>query len=532
MTKNAWTVSTSRPLVLIILDGFGVTEDYEANAVTKAKPVFFDFLLKNYPSTLLQASGNSVGLPFGEMGNSEVGHFTIGAGKIIKQNLYRINYDIETKKFFQNEVFLKVIEHVKAQKSALHLMGLLGNGGVHASEEHLFALLELCKIKKVKKVFLHLFLDGRDAPKDSALAFLSDLRLKMKKTRVGKIASFSGRSFGMDRNKNWVKIKEAYRAIANGEAAVKTENIEACIEEFYEKKIFDEQIPPVVVMEKNQPVARVAENDGLIFYNYRADRARQITAAFIKEDFKEFFRERLKNLFFASFTKYAGDLPTLVAFPREEVPTCLAKIISENRLKQLHAAETEKYAHVTFFFNALREEPYPGEKRILVPSPVVETYDLLPRMSAFEVTEELMDEIKADKHHFYLLNYANPDMVAHTGNLTASIEAVKAVDENLKNLITLVLKKNGVAIVTADHGNIEELANRITGAVDKEHSTYPVPLILVDGQLRNSTPSTSIFDLYAKPVTGVLADIAPTVLGYLGLPLGEEMTGVDLRRVM
>lgn len=530
--KNAMNVSTSRPVVLIILDGWGVTEDYEANAVIKAKPLFFDYLLKTYPSTLLQASGQSVGLPFGEIGNSEVGHFTLGCGRIVKQNLYRINYDIETKKFFKNEAFLETINHVKKNKSSLHLMGLLGTGGVHASQEHLHALLDFCKMNKMKKVFLHLFLDGRDAPKDSAVSFLEDLRIKMKKFKKAKIATIGGRSFGMDRNENWKKIELAYQAIAQGKAKETAEDPIKKLQEFYQKEIFDEQIPPVVITKNGQPVATVKDNDAIIFYNFRSDRARQITAAFIKEDFKEFERTKIKNLKFCSFTKYAAFLDTKVAFPREKVETYLAKTISEAGLKQLHAAETEKYAHVTFFFNGLKEDPHEGEKRILVPSPVVESYDLLPQMSSYEVTEKFMDQIRSDIFHFYLINYANSDMVAHTGNMKASIEAVKSIDKSLKNLIGLILKKKGVAIVTADHGNIEELANRITGKIDKEHSTYPVPFILVDDNLKNTQAGVSNEDLYQKPVTGVLADVAPTVLSYLNLPPSDEMSGVDLKRVM
>ncbi|MBU1167358.1 2,3-bisphosphoglycerate-independent phosphoglycerate mutase [Patescibacteria group bacterium] len=531
-TIAAPTASTSRPVVLIILDGWGVTEDYEANAVTKAEPSFFDYLLRTYPSTLLQASGQSVGLPFGEIGNSEVGHFTIGCGRIVKQNLYRINYDIETQKFFQNQALLKSIEHAKANKSSLHLMGLLGSGGVHASQEHLYALLELCKINKFKNVFIHLFLDGRDSPKDSAAIFMKELQHRMKKTKVGKIATMGGRFFGMDRNNTWDRIAKAYNAITKGEANETTEKPLEKLQEFYQKEIYDEQIEPVVVTHRGRPVATVEDNDSVVFFNYRSDRARQITSAFIDDDFVEFKRDKIKNLQFTSFTKYSSDLKTEIAFPREEVKTYLGQTISDHGLKQLHVAETEKYAHVTFFFNALREDPLPGEQRILVPSPVVESYDLLPQMSSFEVTEKLMEQIKSNIFNFYLINYANSDMVAHTGNMQASVAAVKSIDENLKNLIALIRQKKGVAIITADHGNVEELANRISGDIDKEHSTYPVPFILVDDNLKNEVAPCSNLDLFSKPVTGVLADIAPTILSYFNLSPSDEMTGVDLRRVM
>ncbi|MBU1118754.1 2,3-bisphosphoglycerate-independent phosphoglycerate mutase [Patescibacteria group bacterium] len=533
MKHSAPIASTTRPVALIILDGWGVTDDYNGNAITRANPLFFDYLLKNYPSTLLDASSHSVGLPWGEMGNSEVGHFTIGAGRIVKQSLYRIDHDIVTNRFFENTALLKTTMHVKKHSSKLHIMGLIGNGGVHASQEHLYALLKLIKREKVKPVYLHLFLDGRDSPKDAGLVFLKELKKKIQWMRHVHIASFGGRMYGMDRNQNWKRIEKAYNTIVEGESDISTENPEKRLQEFYDKKIYDEQVDPVVVTKGGEAVTTIDDNDGIIFFNFRPDRARQMTRAMINEDFDRFPRKRyVNNLSFTSFTKYADDLDTFVAFEREMVHNYLTEVLSNNNLTHLHAAETEKYAHVTYFFNGLSEKAQEGEDRILVPSPVVESYDLLPQMSAGEVTEKIVDKFAKNKYNFTLINYANPDMVGHTGNMEATVQAIKAVDTHLKTVTEMITKSGGVVLVTADHGNAEELIKRLSGDIDKEHSTYPVPFILVDDAYKGKVDPVDFMNLYASQTTGVLADIAPTVLGYFNLPLGDGMTGIDLREVI
>lgn len=531
--NSAQTASPTKKVTLIVCDGWGVAEENPGNAILRAQPAFFDYLLKNYPSTLLQASSHAVGLPWGEMGNSEVGHFTLGTGRIVKQSLYRINHEIESKRIFENAALLKTLLHVKKNNSTLHIMGILGNGGVHGTSDHVLPLLEMAKRQKIKKVAMHFFLDGRDSPKDSAIEHLEDFEAKARKVyKKFEIASFSGRFFSMDRNNTWERIEKAYRAIAEGEG-IETKNINDTIKASYESGRYDERVEPHVVTKRGKPVAQVSDNDGVIFYNFRPDRARQMTMAFTQPDFDNFQKNKqISNIKFTTFTKYVDGVDVEVAFEKNVVKNFLAEVLSENNLTQLHVAETEKYAHVTYFFNAMQEEPVEGEDRLLVPSPVVQSFADIPQMAAPEVADKLEQALYAGTHDFYLVNFAPPDMVGHTGDFEATVEAVKVADQQLKKVVEATLATGGVAIITADHGNAEEMHMHMSGKENKAHTTNPVPLIIVDDDLKRTADPIDLEEFYLKPVAGILADVAPTVLGYYNLPPGDGMTGVDLRNVI
>ena len=520
---------TTNPVALIILDGWGVCSSSIGNAVSLASLKYWDYLLKNYPSFLLQASGEAVGLPYGEVGNSEVGHLTIGSGQIVLQSLNRINKAILDGSFFKNKVLLKSIKHVQKNKSALHLIGLLGTGGVHAYQAHLEALVKIAAEYKLKKVYLHLFLDGRDTARDKGVIFLQNLQETLKDFKCGEIATLAGRFYGMDRNNNWDRIKLSYDAIVSGKSEETFEDPLLAVRNSYAHNIFDENFKPVVIEKDGQPVGEINDDDAIIFFNFRADRARQLTNALITEKFDKFSRiKKTKNILMTTFTEYQSGLAVEIAFGRPKIQETLSSIISKANLKQLHLAETEKYAHVTFFFNGLKEDKLTNEERILIPSPNVETYDLQPEMSAPLITKELGGAVSNQKFDFYVVNYANPDMVGHTGNLSASIKAVKAVDNDLSKVIPLILKQNGTVLLTADHGNVEEIVNLKTGEIDKEHSNFPVPLIVINNALKNKVQPLSNDILHQQQISGVLSDIAPTVLSFLNLPAGEYMKGINL----
>jgi 2,3-bisphosphoglycerate-independent phosphoglycerate mutase len=522
---------TTKPTVLIILDGWGVSQPSIGNAVTLGEPKYWDYLLKNYPAFLLQASGEASGLPYGEVGNSEVGHMTIGSGQIILQSLNRINRAILDRSFEKNKALLMAVNHTKKNNSAIHLIGLLGNGGIHAHQAHLESLIKFACDQKVKNVYIHLFLDGRDTPKDKGIDFIMSLQKTINIYKCGQIATLSGRSYGMDRNNNWDKIKTSYDAMVHGKSNEYFEDAELAIRASYAKNIYDEEFKPVVIISNSNPVGKISSNDAVIFFNFRADRARELTNALVSDNFSNFDRgEKLENLLMITFTEYQKGLPVEVAFPRPNVSNTLSEVVSKSNFSQLHLAETEKYAHVTFFFNGLREEKFTNEERILVPSPFVETYDLCPQMSASEVTDNLINNIEKDKFDFYVVNFANADMVGHTGNLAASIKAIQELDNDLAKIIPLILEKNGSVIITADHGNVEEVVNLKTGEIDKEHSCFPVPLILVDNRLKNKTKPIDSDELYKEEISGVLSDIAPTVLSFLGLKSPKEMMGINLAR--
>lgn len=521
---------TPKPVVLVSCDGWGASTIEDGNAIAQANTQNLDRLMKLYPFTYVEASGIAVGLPWGEVGNSEVGHLNLGAGKVVYQNLPRIQLSIQDKSFFSNDHFLAAIEHAKKNKSNLHLLGITSNGGVHGHIEHLFALLDLCKQKKFKKrVYIHCITDGRDTPPAVAGDFIKQLKEKIKKVKVGEIASLVGRHYAMDRNNNWDRTKLAYDLMAKG-LGVQYRDAEEAVEEIYKQGMKDEQLAPAVITDrKGNPVATIQDNDACIFWNYRPDRARQLTKAFVLDDFGKFEREKIQNLKFVTMMQYEEGLPVDVAYPPQLIAEPVGKIVSDAGLKQLRLAETEKYAHVTYFFNGGSEEQYPGEDRALIPSPNVKTYDLQPEMSAPEITERAVKEITAGKYDFIMMNFANADMVGHTGNLEAAIKGVEAVDDGLGKIADAVLKAGGAMIITADHGNAEQMKDPLKGQEVKEHSTSSVPMVVIQqGRERElDDASFEAIKMQTNPV-GILADVGPSVLELMGLDPSPEMTGRSL----
>ena len=501
--------------MLMILDGFGNNSNVNGNAVQIAKKPNIDGLMKKYPMAEIYTSGLNVGLPEGQMGNSEVGHTNIGAGRIVYQELTRITKSIEDGDFFAIQEFIEAIENCKTNNSKLHIMGLLSDGGVHSHIRHLFGLLELAKRRDFEEVYIHCFLDGRDTPPASAEMYISTLQEKLKEKGVGKIASISGRFYSMDRDKRWERVKKCYDALVYGEGE-KDISVESAIESSYQKEVFDEFVVPTVIMSGDKPVATIENNDSVIFFNFRPDRAREITRSLVDPNFDGFETKKM-NLDFVCFTSYDETMPNVkVAFKKERLANTFGEYISNNGLTQLRIAETEKYAHVTFFFNGGEEKQYTGEDRILVPSPKVETYDLKPEMSAYEVTEKVIEAINSKKYDSIILNYANPDMVGHTGSLEAAAKAIEAVDECVGKVVEAVLKQNGTLLITADHGNAEQMVDYKTGEPHTAHTTNPVPLILV-----GAGEDTKI-------KSGKLADLAPTMLELMNLPKPAEMSGESL----
>jgi len=514
------------------MDGWGVAPVADGNAITKAQTPNFTKFLKNYPTMTIHASGNEVGLLFGEMGNSEVGHLNIGAGRVYYQSCPRINQEIESGAFFKNPALLSAIEKVKKNKSKLHLVGLVSSGNVHASNAHLYALLELCKKEKLtKNVFIHGILDGRDALYNSGKEFILELQQKMAALKIGQIASLSGRYFAMDRDNRWDRCEKAYRAIAEGKADRYAEDPIKAIDDAYAQKNYDEEFIPTVLTSKDKPLATVANGDAVIFFNFRPDRARELAQAFVVPSFNKFSKEYLNDLLFVTMTEYEKNLPATVAYAPIVVHNSLAEVISKAGLKQMHAAETEKYAHVTFFLNGTVEEPFTGEDRLLIPSAKVSSYDQKPEMSALEITKEVNKIIDSAKYDFIVLNLANADMVAHTGDLQAGIKACEVVDKCLGEIADHALAQNGVVVITADHGNAEEMANLQTTEIDKEHSTNPVPFIVIGKDFMGQAGPAGDApegDLSLMHPVGVLADVAPTILKLLGVPQPEDMTGQAL----
>ena len=521
-----------KPVVLMIVDGWGAAPPSRSNAITLAKTPGITGLIKTYPAMTLQASGEAVGLSWGEIGNSEVGHLNLGSGKLLYQNLPRINKSISDGSFFENEKFLGALSHAKKNKGKVHLLGLISSGGVHSHIDHLFALLELCQREKCHEVYIHGILDGRDMPYNSGIDFVDKIKKKSEELGVGRIATLSGRFYAMDRDNHWERIVLAYNAMVKGEAAEAYADPSEAVQASYAKKVYDEEFVPVVIADGNKPMAVVEPGDAVIFFNFRADRAREISKAFVLPGFEKIEnREYLKDLYFVAMTEYEKDLPMEVAFPPETIDEPLAKVIADAGLKQLHIAETEKYAHVTFFFNGGTETEFPGEERILVPSPRVASYAEKPEMSAKEVAKKTIDAIMSDKFDFIVLNFANCDMVGHTGDLKATIKAVETVDSCVKKIAEVVLAKGGVALITADHGNAEELVNLQSGEIDKEHSTYPVPLIVIGKQWEGKNagfPEVPGGDLSLVQPSGLLSDVAPTVLSIMGLAQPAGMSGKPL----
>jgi 2,3-bisphosphoglycerate-independent phosphoglycerate mutase len=502
--------------MLMILDGFGNNPKQEGNAIAVAKKENLDGLLSKYPNTTLKTSGLDVGLPEGQMGNSEVGHTNIGAGRVVYQELTRITKSIKDGDFFEKVEFLEAIENCKKNNSSLHLLGLLSDGGVHSHKTHLFALLELTKRQGLKDVYVHCFFDGRDVSPNSGKAYLEELLSQMKKIGVGKVATLIGRYFVMDRDHRWERVQLAYDAMVLGEGETSTDSLKT-LDERYAQKEFDEFIKPTVVLEDGQPVSKISENDSIIFFNFRPDRAREITRALVDPEFVGFPRPHgWFKLHYVCMTQYDQTMPGVkVAYKPQSLSNTFGEYISQKGLTQFRIAETEKYAHVTFFFNGGIEAAYPGEDRHLVASPKVATYDLKPEMSAYEVTDEVISRIESGKYDVFILNFANPDMVGHTGNLEAAKKAIETVDICVGKVIDTLIKEGGVALVTADHGNAEQMIDYETGGPHTAHTVFDVPLILVGRK-----------DVALKE--GRLADLAPTLLDLLNLEKPDEMTGESL----
>ncbi len=522
-----------RPVVLVIFDGWGVAPKSEGNAITRARTPNFSSYLKNYPAMTLYASGNEVGLLFGEIGNSEVGHLNIGAGRIYYQSCPRINQSITDGSFFEQQSFLKAIDHAKKNGSNLHLIGMLSSGNVHASNEHLYALLELCKRSGLKKqVKVHIILDGRDCAYNLGAVFIKEALAKMASLQVGELATISGRFYAMDRDNRWQRVEKAYRAMAEGKSEKMATDAEKAILESYETKVYDEEfVPTVITNKKGKPVGDVHDGDAIIFANFRPDRARELTKAFVLPSFAGFERKRIEDLFFVTMTEYEKNIPAVVAYEPIVVHNCLAEVISKNNLKQFHVAETEKYGHVTFFLNGTVEDPFPGEERALVPSPKVGNYSEVPAMSSSGVAKEAVKAIDSEKYDFIVINFASPDMVAHTGNLPASIAACEAADAGFGEIVSHTLSHGGVAVMTADHGNAEELINLQTNEMDKEHSVNPVPCLIIGEDFKGEAGpggDAPEGDLSLLTPVGVLADVAPTILKLLGIEQPPEMTGAPL----
>ena len=506
---------SKKPTVLMILDGYGLNDRHDGNAVYEAKTPVMDGLMKDYPFVKGNASGLAVGLPDGQMGNSEVGHMNMGAGRIVYQELTRITKEIQDGDFFKNEALLAAMKNAKENDSAIHFMGLLSDGGVHSHNTHLYGLLEMAKREGLKKVYVHCFLDGRDTPPASGKEFVEQLEAKMKEIGVGEIGVISGRYYAMDRDNRWDRVELAYKALTQGEG-VKGTDAAAAVQASYDDDKTDEFVLPTVIEKDGKPVATISDKDSVVFFNFRPDRARQITRAFVEEGFSGF--ERKKGFFplnFVCMAQYDATMPNVsVAFPPESLNMTFGEYISKMGRTQLRIAETQKYAHVTFFFNGGEEKTFDGEDRILIKSPDVETFDMKPEMSAYEVTDAVVDAINSNKYDAIILNYANCDMVGHTGVFDAAKAAVEAVDECVGRTVEAVLSKGGVAFITADHGNADKMYES-DGSPFTAHTTNPVPFIVVglDCELREG---------------GVLADIAPTMLKVMGLEQPEEMTGKSI----
>lgn len=505
---------TKAPVAIIILDGLGWRHEVMGNAVAQAKKPYFDHLLEKYPHSTLKASGLDVGLPEGQMGNSEVGHTNIGAGRIVYQSLTRIDKAIQDGEFQTNPVLSDAMDSTIKQQSNLHLFGLLSDGGVHSHINHLISLIKTAKEKGVPNIYVHAFLDGRDVSPNSGINYVKQLEEAIKEIGAGEIATISGRFYAMDRDKRWERVEKAYNAIAHGEGEKATSALEA-VQTSYDNEKFDEFVLPTVIEKDGKPVATLQDNDSIIFFNFRPDRAIQLSNAITDDEWEFFDRgQRAKNLKLVTMTMYNPSIKAEIAFPPVALKNVIGEVLSDKGLSQLRIAETEKYPHVTFFMNGGRNEEFPGENRILIPSPKVETYDLKPEMSAYEVTDALVADIEADKHDAIILNFANPDMVGHSGMLEPTIRAIEAVDENLGRVIDAITAKGGYAIIFADHGNADTMTTP-EGKPHTAHTTVPVPVIVTKegATLREG---------------GRLADIAPTMLDLLNIEKPVEMTGESL----
>ena len=508
---------SKRPTVLMILDGYGLNPRKDHNAIAEANTPVMDRLMKEYPFVQGQASGEYVGLPDGQMGNSEVGHLNMGAGRIVYQDLTKITKAIREGTFFENPALKGAMENAKKNDSSLHLYGLVSDGGVHSHISHIFALLEMAKREGLKKVFVHCFLDGRDTPPDSGAGFVQQVQDKMDELGIGKIGVVSGRYYAMDRDNRWDRVEKAYRALTLGEGVPASSGVQA-VKDSYANGVTDEFVVPAVVMEDGKPVTTIKDGDSIIFFNFRPDRARELTRCFCMDDFNQFDRGPRKKVYYTCFTDYDVTIPNKhVAFPKTEIKETFGEFLAQHHMTQARIAETEKYAHVTFFFNGGVEAPNPGEDRILVKSPKVATYDLQPEMSAPEVCDKFVDAIKSGKYDVIITNFANPDMVGHTGVEPACIKAIETVDKCVGRVVDALLEVDGQMFITADHGNAEQLVDYETGEPLTSHTTNPVPFILV-----NYDPA------YTLREGGALCDIIPTLIEMMGMKQPKEMTGKSL----
>ncbi|TXK83632.1 2,3-bisphosphoglycerate-independent phosphoglycerate mutase [Paenibacillus sp. N3.4] len=509
-------MSRPKPVALIILDGFGLRSEEQGNAVAHAKKPNYDRYWSTFPHTTLTACGEAVGLPEGQMGNSEVGHLNIGAGRIVYQDLTRISKSIRDGEFYDNETILGAFKHAKENGKKLHLYGLLSDGGVHSHIQHLFALLDLAKKEQFHDVYIHAFLDGRDVAPDSAKGYMESLLQKIREVGVGQIATVQGRYYAMDRDKRWERTEKSYRAMVYGDAPAYTDPMKAIVES-YEKSVFDEFVmPTVIVGQDGKPVGLVESGDSVIFFNFRPDRAIQLSQVFTNEDFRGFDRgdKVPKDLYYVCLTLFSETVEGFVAYKPKDLDNTLGEVLAQNNLKQLRAAETEKYPHVTFFFSGGRDAELPGETRLLMPSPKVATYDLQPEMSAYELAAAVVKEVEAERHDVIILNFANPDMVGHSGLLEPTVKAIEATDACLGQVVEAILAKGGVVCITADHGNADVVTNA-DGSRNTAHTTNPVPFIVTD-------KSVTLRD------GGILADIAPTMLDFLQVAQPVQMTGATI----
>ena len=517
-----------KKIILVVLDGWGISSEASGNAIARASTPNIDKFISFYPSTVLQASGMAVGLPWGEMGNSEVGHMILGAGKILYQNLPKVSLSIQEGGFFKNRVLMETINHAIKNNSTIHVMGLIGDGGVHSHSDHLYAILESLKMNKIdsKKVCIHIFTDGRDTNPRSAVNFVADLQKNIKEENwPGRIVSIVGRYYAMDRNGNWDRTKMAYYCLVNAVGNKENDAIQA-LKKSYENDITDEFIKPTLIVDEGNSLNSIKENDAVIFFNIREDRARQLTRSFVIDDFKDFDRGgRLSGVKFTTMMEYEEGLDASVIFPPENIEYPLGRILSEAGAKQLRIAETEKYAHVTYFFNGGKEEPFLNEFRVLIPSPSVAEYDQTPEMSAEMITDQVVQGIASDQFDFILINYANADMVGHTGNFDAAVSAVEFLDKCLGRLYEVALNNNATLLITADHGNAERMFDSKTGEKVTEHTINPVPFIMVDNKNKFDEPKENKL---SSEVGGMLVDVAPTILEILDIKKPQDMTGISL----
>ncbi|MEN8252072.1 MAG: 2,3-bisphosphoglycerate-independent phosphoglycerate mutase [Patescibacteria group bacterium] len=514
------------PVVLIVLDGWGLSNSPD-NPLNQIPLPTFEKLNNYYPLVALQASGISVGLPWGEPGNSEVGHMTMGMGKIIYQNFPRISLSIQNGSFEQNAILIEAMSNAREKKSNLHLMGLVGDGGVHSAREHLYSLIDLAHTQNVENVYIHCFTDGRDSSPTAGTRVIQEVKDKCEQIGAGQVATIIGRNWAMDRNNNWDRIEKAFLMLTEG-TGEKTQDPIATIQKSYDNDVTDEFLEPIVITDgADEPLTKIADGDSVIFFNFREDRARELTTAFSLPGFEKFSRKIQPDIDLVTMVEYEDDLPVNVAFPPEELSNGLGETISKHQMKQLRLAETEKYAHVTYFFNGGGEEPFPNEDRLLVPSPDVEKFDEKPEMSSYELTDKIIDNIQNKDYDLIVVNYAAADMVAHTGNEDAAKLSAKAIDKCLAKLLKVIILKGGCAFITADHGNIEIMRNSHTGEVDTKHNTSPIPLWFVTPDNHRKRDESEVVRAQTE-IQGLMSDIAPTILDVLEVRKPDEMQGESL----